>query len=243
MRIWLAALALFAAPAWAQVDGKAVAAGVAGARIEAAVGAGGLSRSGMRELVQAMVADGVDAAERDLLTEIASGEALTLTLDGGRSVAFPKPADDVAMIARLVTATPNLNTLWCQPNPAGDQFFELARLSPAAQQRLYTYIGNVLDDGWKVSSLHSQFVEYTRQLNCGWLMIQTLPEDKEARGFAYDLLIAGVATGIDKAKAEGREPPQEFLYAWMLGDDRRQGIVDGIQKPAALDEKTEDDVQ
>ena len=243
MRIWLAALVLLAAPAWAQVDGKAVAAGAAGAKIEAAVGAGGLSRSGMRELVQAMVADGVDAPERDLLTEVASGEALTLTLDGGRSIAFPKPADDVAMIARLVTATPNLNTLWCQPKPAGDQFYELARLSPAAQQRLYTYIGNVLDNAWKASSLLSQFAEYKRELNCGWLMIQSLPEDKEARGLAYDLLIAGVATGIEKAKGEGREPPHEFLYAWMLGDDRRQGLAEAIQRDGPVEEEPDEDVQ
>lgn len=243
MRVWVAALALLAAPAWAQVDGKAAAAGAAGAKIEQAVGAGGLTRSGMRELVQTMVADGVDAAERDLLTEIASGEALTLTLDGGKSIAFPKPADDVAMIARLVTATPNLNTLWCQPLPAGDQFFELARLSPAAQQRLYTYIGNVLDDAWKVSSLRSQFVEYTRQLNCGWEMIQSMPEDKEARGLAYDLLIAGVATGIDKAKTDGREPPQEFLYAWMLGDERRKDLAEGMQRRGVLQEEPEEDAQ
>ena len=100
MRVWVITVALLAAPAWAQeVDGRAVAVGAAGARIEAAVGAGGLSRGEMRELIQAMVADGVDAAERDLLTEIASGEALTLTLDGGRSIAFPKPADDVVMLA------------------------------------------------------------------------------------------------------------------------------------------------
>ncbi|HOZ27743.1 MAG TPA: hypothetical protein PK080_10310 [Hyphomonadaceae bacterium] len=238
MRVWVITVALLAAPAWAQeVDGRAVAVGAAGARIEAAVGAGGLSRGEMRELIQAMVADGVDAAERDLLTEIASGEALTLTLDGGRSIAFPKPADDVVMLAGLVTATPNLNTLWCRPMPHSDLFFELARLSPAAQQRLYTYIGNVLDDAWKISTLRSQFVEYTRQLNCGWEMIQTLPEDKEARGLAYDLLIAGVATGIDKAKAEGREPPLESLYAWMLGDDRRQGLAEGMQRSAALDEE------
>jgi hypothetical protein len=209
--------------------------GAAGARIEAAVGAGGLSRGEMRELIQAMVADGVDAAERDLLTEIASGEALTLTLDGGRSIAFPKPADDVVMLAGLVTATPNLNTLWCRPMPHSDLFFELARLSPAAQHRLYSYIGNVLDDAWKISTLRSQFVEYTRQLNCGWEMIQTLPEDKEARGLAYDLLIAGVATGIDKAKAEGASAVESLCLdaGDAAGRDSR-----GKQRSAALTKKS-----
>jgi hypothetical protein len=53
--------------------------------------------------------------------------------------------------------------------------------------------------------------------------------------------MAGVAMGIEKAKSEGRDPPREFLYAWMVGDERRQGIVDGLQRAAALDPPEEEE--
>jgi len=238
MRIWIvAALALLAAPALAQdgSDGAAIAAGATGAAFEQQIQAGVLTRGGIREVIRQMLPEGVNAAERDLLLEIADGKPFTLTIEayrgaGARTISVPASADDVAMVAKLVATPPNLHQLWCQPGLPTEQFVELSRISPATFQRMYTFVGNQLDDAWGKSTLINAFSPYVSSLGCQWKAMETLPADVEMRTAAYDLLTTGIAFGIEKAKGEGKTPPQDFLFAWVANEDTKAGFINGQPK-------------
>ncbi len=238
MRVWIgAAVALLATPAMAQdlPDGAAVATGPIGATLEQKLEAGALTRSGIRELIAQMMADGINAAERDLLREIAEGKAFTLTLEapaaaGNRTIAVPAAADDVVMVARMVGAPPNMHQLWCVGGVPTEQFVELSRISPATFQRVYTFIGSQLDDAWTRSSRFNAFSPYVNALGCEWKAMETLPADPDTRGAAYDLLTTGIAFGIEKAKSEGKTPPEDFLFAWVAHEETKANFINGKPK-------------
>lgn len=96
-------------------------------------------------------------------------------------------------------------------------------------QRIYTFIGNQLDDAWKKSTLMNAFEPYQAAVTVQWKALETLPADPEMRQAAYDTFTTGIAFGIEKAKSEGREPPKDFLYAWIAQPDTMQKYVDGKQ--------------
>lgn len=238
MRIWtLAAVALLAAPAFAQEapDGAAFTTGEVGATIEQKIRLDQLTRAGIREIVAGILADGINATERDLLVELADGKAFTLTIQsigGGsnRAVTVPALSDDVVMVAKLMVAPPNLHQLWCVGGPPAEHFVELSRITPATFQRMYTFVGNQLNDAWGESSLTNAFSPYVGSLGCQWKAMETLPADVEMRTAAYTLLTTGIAYGIDKAKAAGKPPPQDFLYAWVATEDMKASFINGQPK-------------
>ncbi len=228
------AVAMSAAPAWAQEapDGAAFATGALGATVEQKIRVGGLTRDGVREVIAQILADGVNATERDLLVEMADGKAFTLTIqslgaDSNRAITVPELSDDAVMIAKLIATPPNLHQLWCVGGLPTEQFVELSRISPSTYQRMYTFVGNQLDDAWKQSSLINAFSPYASSLGCEWKAMETLPADVAMRTAAHDLLTAGIAFGIEKAKGEGKPPPQDFLFAWATNEDARARFVNG----------------
>lgn len=230
MRKVIVALALGLATvgtAFAEVDGKAAASGGAAAALRA--GANPVDVPTIRAVIGAALEGGLSPDERDLIEEIASGGSIAVSADG--QTILLQPAEEKAKaIASLVLAPPNLHTLWHKASPAPEQLIELAQLGPAMHQRIYVFIGNQLDDAWKNSTLldaNAPYAPYQGALTVQWKAFETLPADAETRAFAYDLLTTGIAYGIEKAKAESREPPKDFLYAWLAQPGTKERFVAG----------------
>ncbi len=235
MRVGLIVFAVLLAPIHASAqtppvtDGKAVLSGKA-AEFVAKAGAGGISsRAAIREMMIAILDDRQFAAdERDFLAELVAGEPIAVTADGGQ-VNVPAMPEDLTMWPQIMLNPPNLHQLWHVGMPGSEVLFEMARWGPAMGQRVYTFIGNQLDDAWKKSTLMNAFEPYQAAVTVQWKALETLPADPEMRQAAYDTFTSGIAYGIERAKAEAREPPKDFLYAWIAQPDTMQKYVDGKQ--------------
>lgn len=242
MRVVTAVLgaALMCAPVFAQeglppADGKAAVSGKV-AEVVAGEGAGGIdTRLEMRALMTAVLDDlKITDDEKDLLREMLGPNGVTVTANG-KTVALAAPPQDVAWMPQSLLTPPNLHQLWHRGGPAAEQFVEMARWGPALHQRIYRYIGNQLDDAWKKSTFLSAYGEYVGALNTQYKAFETLPADVETRSFAFDLLTTGVAYGVEKAKAENREPPKDFLYTWLIPEDAKSRFVN--KQPLQLPEE------
>jgi hypothetical protein len=210
-------------------DGKATLSGKA-AEFVAKAGAGGISsRPAIRELMTAILDDRQFAAdERDFLAELVAGGPIAVTGAGGQ-VNVPAMPEDLRMWPQIMLNPPNLHQLWHVGMPGSEILFEMARWGPAMNQRVYTFVGNQLDDAWKKSTLMNAFQPYQAGVSVQWQALETLPADAEMRQAAYDVFTTGIAYGIQKATSEGREPPKEFLYAWIAQPDTMQKFVAGRQ--------------
>jgi len=144
-------------------------------------------------------------------------------------VNVPAMPEELRMWPQTLLNPPNLHQLWHTAMPGSEILFEMARWGPAMNQRVYTFIGNQLDDAWKKSTLINAYAPYQEAVTVQWKALETLPADPEMRQAAYDVFTTGIAYGIERAKAEGREPPKEFLYVWIAQPDAMQKFVDGRQ--------------
>jgi hypothetical protein len=211
-------------------DGKAALTGKAAAHMTAQGAAGVATRADIRALMTVVMDDlKVAEDEKDFLAELAAGAPVSLKA-GGKTIAIPAMAEELRQWPLLLVTPPNLHQLWHAPAPGGEMLVEMSRWAPAMNQRIYTFIGNQLDDAWKKSTFINAFEPYQAAVTVQWKSFELLPADPEMRTFAYDLLTTGIAYGIEKAKQENREPPKEFLYTWILPPDTRQKFIDG--KPA-----------
>lgn len=226
----LAVCTVLSVPAFAQTaDGKADVSGKTRDALAKVAASGGVkTRVDMRAILGAVLEDGVEPTERDLLTELASGAAFSAKMSG-RDVAMAAVPQDVKWVPQTLLTPPNLHTLWCVNGQPTETFIEMSRWSPATYQRIYTFIGNQMDDAWKQSTLTNAYSPYVQALACEWNALKTLPADPETRTAAYDVLTTGVAYAIDKAKREGREAPQAFLYQWTLDPGTKQSFINGAQ--------------
>jgi hypothetical protein len=234
--ICLAIAAAAIAPSFAQTqtlpptDGKAALKGKAADHMTARGAAGVATRTDIRALMTAVMDDlKVAEDEKDFLAELAAGAPVSLKA-GGKTIAIPAMAEELRQWPRMLVTPPNLHQLWHAPAPGGEMLVEMSRWAPAMHQRIYTFIGNQLDDAWKKSNLLNAYAPYVSAIGSQWKSFETLPADPEMRKLAYDLLTTGVAYGIEKATNENREPPKEFLYAWITPEDTQQKFIDGNQR-------------
>jgi hypothetical protein len=231
--IVLAVIALTAAPVFAQTqpvtDGKATLSGKAGEYV-ATSGAGGISsRAAVREMMTAIFDDlRVADDEKDFLAELVAGGPIAVAA-AGTQISVPAMPEALRMWPQTLLNPPNLHQLWHTAAPGGEILFEMARWGPAMNQRIYTFIANQLDDAWKKSSAFNFYAPYQEAVTVQWKALETLPADPEMRQSAYDVFTTGISYGIERAKAEGREPPKPFLYAWIAQQDTMEKFVAGRQ--------------
>jgi hypothetical protein len=235
MRAGIVVALLLFAPflAWAQTppvtDGKATLAGKS-AEYVATNGDGGISsRAAVRELMTAIFDDRrIADDEKDFLAELGAGTPIVVVAAGSQ-ISLPAMPEALRMWPQTLLNPPNLHQLWHTAAPGGEIMFEMARWGPAMNQRIYTFIGNQLDDAWKKSTYMNAFQPYQEAVTVQWKALETLPADPEMRQSAYDVFTTGISYGIEKAKAEGREPPKPFLYAWIAQQDTIEKFVAGRQ--------------
>lgn len=230
LAVVLAVCTVLSVPAFAQTaDGKAEVSGKTGDALAKVAAAGGVkTRADMRAILGAVIEGGAEPAEQDLLAELASGAAFSAKASG-RDITVPAVSPDLKWVPQTLLTPPNLHTLWCVTGQPTEAFIEMSRWTPATYQRIYTFIGNQMDDAWKQSNLTNAYSPYVQALACEWNALKTLPADPEMRTAAYDVLTTGVAYAIDKARREGREAPQAFLYQWTLDPGTKQSFINGAQ--------------
>jgi len=214
----VAAMAFEAQAQAAALDGKAQLTGSAGAYFASGDITQPIEKSQMRDAIVALMADGkINASERDLLDEIAAQSPFTLTISGPPGqVNIPPASDGAVALARLMMNPPNMHSLWHADAERTEQLVEISRWGPAAQSRVTAFFGNQLYDAWGQSNLINAFSPFVDALGREWNAVKALSDPASVREGKL-LLIAGCEFTKQKVAAEGKDPPGDFLCAWMPG--------------------------
>jgi len=122
---------------------------------------------------------------------------------------------DVLAIAKLMSAPPNLNTLWMQAGEPTLQLVEMSRWGDPAKTRISGFMSNKLYVAWSKSTVqntYSPFVSEFAGINNAVMAIADPAVKTEARL----LLKSAVEQVFASCKKDGREPPPHFLYAFAF---------------------------
>jgi len=172
----------------------------------------------MRTAMVALMADGkISPPEKDFLTEVATQQPFTMSIDGlPREWSIPAAGLDAVALAGLLLAPPNMHTLWHADPAKTEQLIEISRWGQAAHARVTAFFGNQLYDAWGQSNILNAFSPFVDVLGLQWNAVKALSNPASVRA-GKELLIAGCAFTKQKVASEGKVPPQDFLCAWMPG--------------------------
>ena len=213
MRILIcAAAALLGANAWAQpvLDGKATATGAVGDALRQAMDSPGIQAEELRMLMRTMIDRKQPPEDKDLLAELASGAAVQVTMDG-RSVRVPALAPDVLAIAKIMSAPPNLNTLWKSHGEPMLQLVEMSRWGDMAKNRVTGFMANNLFAAWTKSNVRTGYREWMAEFTVVQNAMDTIA-DPAVKTEAKLLLKSAMEQVFAKCQAAGKELPPLFLY-------------------------------
>lgn len=223
MRGWIVAAALLlAGPDWAQpvVDGKASVDENVGSFVENYVSnmrgpEGGVSS--FRSIIAYVWTRGkLTAEEQDLFREVASGNAVAVTMPG-KTINVPAASNEVLAIAKLFLAPPNLNTLWKQAGQPTLTLVEMSRWGTVARNRVTDFMANKLYESWLPSNAMNSYTKYVTEFNGVTNAINAI-EDPKVKQEAKLLLKTAMEKLFVKAKAGNREQPPSFLYNFYFED-------------------------
>lgn len=211
----IAALAVLAAPAWAQpvTDGKASVDADFGSFVQGYLDnlqAPDKGASAFRSIIGYAVTKGMTADYQDAFVEFASGKPVVVTA-GAKTINVPAVTDGALATVKLFTAPPNLNTLWKTPGEPILQLVEMSRWGKPAKERVIGFMSNKLYAAWVESRPGNGRSAWVQEFNGVRNAMQGI-QNQSVQNEAMLLLKAAVESVLVKAKADGREPPAPFYY-------------------------------
>lgn len=219
VRSGLAVIALLAAPAFAQpvLDGKAKTDAFIGPFVENYINSASeaaSAKSTLRSIMGAMTAKGLNADDQDLLFELASGQAVEVSM-GAKTLRVPPLQGEVLAIAKLMSGVPNLNTLWKQPGEPTLVLIELSRWGEKPKERVIGFMANKLYATWPPSTINNSYSPLVQEFAGIYNAISGIA-DRSVRNEATLLLKAAMEQVLVKCKADGRPPPPYYLYGFAF---------------------------
>lgn len=223
----LAALALCAAPAFAQpvLDGKATVSADVGSFVQGYLnnrGGEDAGKSAFRSIMAGMIANSISAGDQDLLAELGSGRAVEVSAEA-KTIQVPALTGEVLAIAKLMAAIPNLNMLWRQPGEPTLQLIEISRWGKLANGRITGFMANKLYASWVPSTINNSYSPFVQEFSGIRNALDSIA-DASVKREGKLLLKSAMEQVFVKCKEAGSPPPPAYLYNFAF-----DGVGDPVQ--------------
>lgn len=222
MRHVFLGIAILSAGAAAQpsLDGKARFDGESWQLVEKFPEPTHVTKASLRRAASIIFARKATADDADLIYELASGKPVAVTVEGS-TVELPGLQGELLWIAQLMSAVPNLKTLYKTPGEPFLAFIELSRWGEKAKDRIVTFLANELEIAWANSTMTNDYGPWRAEFG-GIVVALNSVADLQVREEGKLLLKAGVEQVVARCKQKGGPPPHAYLYNFALSDAKGQ---------------------